>query len=88
MNILKMRRRDIIDIICEFEIIHDKNLENYGEIDLDERKIYIRPQMPDDKRDTIIHELIHAHNYLNMKDEVEKEVYKKAKKLYKQIYRK
>lgn len=81
-----MRRKDIIDILCEFQVIHKKDLEDYGEIDFANKKIYISPQLPDARRDSVIHELYHAYDFLKRKPVNESTVITRSRRMFKQLY--
>ena len=81
-----MRRRDIIDVLCNFDIVH-KKMVDMGETDFDKQAIYIKtPQIITDTKDTVIHELLHAHYYMLGKERSEEQINYEAAKLTKLFY--
>jgi len=82
-----MKRRDLIDILCDFDLIHRDMLDVLGKIDFDAQIIYIKPQIRKDMRDTIIHELLHAYYYNLGVERTEEQIEKETIKLYNQIYK-
>jgi len=81
-----MKRRDLIDILCDFDLIH-RDMNVLGKIDFDAQIIYIKPQIRRDMRDTIIHELLHAYYYNLGIERTEEQIEKETSKLYNQIYK-
>jgi len=83
--------RDIIDVLCEFSLQHTEFIYYDEECDGvclgDKRHILIsKDQMLDDKRKTVIHELIHAKDLLTQPDSNERSTVSRTNKVYKELY--
>lgn len=96
---IKLNIKDIIDILCEYDLKHqefpgnllanDDNEIIYGIADDNDKTIHINKiQNLNEKRNTVIHELVHCKCYRYNPSTTENEIRKYANKMYMKLYRK
>src|SRR3989338_2943128 len=82
--------RTLIDILADYDVVTTDftGSENVGEVDFDERVIYLkRKQSPAEKKRTLIHEIVHILcDGVNI-ELSEKSVDKVANALYDSLYK-
>lgn len=85
---MALRNRDIVDILCEYQIIPNNVMEHFGEIDEDKRIIYIKSsQTRQEMQDTIVHELLHAYYFIKGITHSERQIEDETKQLIRRWYR-